>query len=238
MLDVLSNGNPYDSFYKSSNAAQAPNGEWQFDDGKNPYSDASSLGASAPAKGGSDSDFVGTADDALNMILVLLYVSQTRQRSVRMQGDKMTVQAQQLDRLNSAVAALQAVDGLFPADAKPGDKLGDQGGYKDDNYKLERAANQAMVDAGLKPGFDTDPGGILNDGTRLKGSLDGSVTKSALEARLNELTSTARTLGNTQSRDMVDLNWKNDQASAAMSAADNMQKKYSTTLDAFVNNLR
>ena len=237
MLDVLSSVNPYDSFHKSSNTAQPLNDQWQFEDGKNPYSDAPSFGASTPAKGRSDSDFVGTADDALNMILVLLYVAQIRQRSVRIQGDKMADQAQKLDRLNSVVAALQAVDGLFPADAKPSDTVGKQDGYKDDNYKLERDVNQAFLDAGIKPGFDTKDG-MQGDGTSKPGNLNVTVTKSTLEARLNELTSAARTLGNTQSRDMVDLNWKNDQATSALSGADNMQKKYSTTLDAFVNNLR
>lgn len=236
---ILQPTNPYANPNGAFDLSMPVSAEWEFPDGKNPYSDSPMVSAAATGstKGKSDSDFVGTADDALNMVLVLLYVAKARQRSVRMQGDKMTIQAQQLDRLNSAVAALQAVDGLFAADAKPGDKLGDQSGYSDDNYKLERAANQAMLDAGIKPGFDTKDG-MQEDGTPHAGNLNSTVTKSALEARLNQLNATARTLGNTQSRDMVELNWDNDQATAAMSGADNLQKKYSTTLEAFVNNLR
>ena len=127
-------------------------------------------------------------------------------------NDSLVMQAQEMDKstqdrnaLNAALSKLQAAKYLFGPNAGPDDTLGNQKGYNDDNYKIEREANQALADAGIEPPF---PGhaGLMGNGQRGQdGTLDSKVTLASLSAVIDDIKMKADNLGNNQSKEMLML---------------------------------
>ena len=131
--------------------------------------------------------------------------SETTNNSLVIEAQDMDHNTQARNALNAALSKLQAAKYLFGPSAGPDDTLNKQKGYGDNDYQIEREANQALADAGITLPF---PGhkGLMGDGTRgLDGTLDGSVTLAKLSAVIDDIKMKADNLGNNQSKEMLML---------------------------------
>jgi len=146
-------------------------------------------------------------------------------------NDSLVMQAQEMDHstqarnaLNAALSKLQAAKYLFGPNAGPDDTLGGQKGYNDDNYKIERDANQALADAGITPPFPGHAGLNENGQRDVDGTLDSKVTLASLSAVIDDIKMKADNLGNNQSKQMLMLQRLDNDNNVITTASTNAER--------------
>ncbi len=145
----------------------------------------------------------------------------------------------QAQKLNAALAALNAVLAQYPKDGDSDATIKDWNQDKVDRF--EKPLNQALQDAGITQ-FDQWPSGTgqLPDGSRITGSavFNGDRTLGEVKAAQTILQSQVDSLNSTQQMDMLRLQSLSNKRNEAFDVMTNFIKKMQDSRSSIIGNMR
>lgn len=147
----------------------------------------------------------------------------------------------ELANLNSAYASLQNLSSGFPANSSPTTKAEKISGYATDGYAKERAANDALENAGLI----TKDASLGLNGVGINGSsqktgpyaINSSTTKLQIDNAMTTLKSKIDNLSSISQTDMIELQSATGKYTAAADATSSNMKKFQDLIDKVQRNM-
>lgn len=143
----------------------------------------------------------------------------------------------QISKLNQALGALNKIAAQFPADAKADAKLNSTAA-KNNDYQMEKDANSALAEAGIKP--NPDVRGRMNPGanTWFTGGVNGDSTKGQIDGTIQQLKSQIDGMSNSQQMDMLRLQSLTNKRNEAFETMTNFIKKMQDSRSSIIGNMR
>ena len=144
----------------------------------------------------------------------------------------------QIAQLNTAMAALNGVKGLYGGESKATTKMSDTQNKKNGNNTLEKVqqaqnnANNALKAAGYE-------GGMTELGTSKYGTnVQGDTTMGQVDAAIQQLKAQIDSLSNSQQMDMLRLQSLSNKRNEAFETMTNFIKKMQDSRSSIIGNMR